>query len=135
MDKVGQLVDQKPQTKPSETTYRSSEQTFAMVWRGLQAARLISRDGGSNVGGTDYLYWRSFLRDLSAAQLEAGLKAAPNFEGYLTVGAFKTLCLQAYNTGVRYSPIPPTRQLEQKAIPKDEWRRRMDKLKAFLADG
>lgn len=64
-----------------------------MVWRGLQAARFISKD--DVVGGTDYRYWRAQLKDLTDDQLKAGLRASGEFSGYMTWSAFKNLCLDA----------------------------------------
>lgn len=64
-----------------------------MVWRGLQAARFISKDDA--VGGTDYKYWRHQLGNLTDETLKAGLKASSEFTGVMTWSAFQKLCLDA----------------------------------------
>lgn len=101
------------------------------MWRGLQAARKIAKT--EVVGGTDYKYWRSFLKDLSDKQLMAGLQAIPDFHDILTVSAFKKVCIDSANAEA-ISEIPPERRLAKTEtnIGPAERKRRMAEMRARL---
>jgi hypothetical protein len=59
-----------------------------MVWRGLQAMKLVHDE----IGSTDFKYWEASLFDYPQEQLLQGLKAAENWSGFLTLGDFRKLC-------------------------------------------
>ena len=61
---------------------------MVMVWRGLQAMKLVHDE----IGSTDFKYWENSLFDYPEEQLLAGLKAAENWTGFLTLGDFRKLC-------------------------------------------
>ena len=58
-----------------------------MVWRGLQAMKLVHDD----IGSTDFKYWEASLFDYPEEQLLQGLKAAEDWSGFLTPGDFRKL--------------------------------------------
>lgn len=98
MKKAGEIISQTQRTKPSmqsTLTYAHSEETFDYVWRGLQAGRFLTKT--MIIGGTDYLYWRSNLKDLNDKRLLAGFKHTSTFSGYLTWSEFRKLCIEGYN--------------------------------------
>ena len=100
MDKAANLINPKTlQTKPSSPstlTFVHSEKQFDYIWRGLQAARLLTKD--MVIDGTDYHYWRASLRDLSDKHLLAGLKQSQTFHGFFTWAEFRKLCVDGYST-------------------------------------
>ena len=98
MDKTADLIKQTSQTKHSTRNTRTcahSEEVFDYVWRGLQAARLLTKD--MVINGVDYRYWRDNLRDLSDNYLRAGLKHSGTFIGYMGWGEFRKLCMDGYS--------------------------------------
>jgi hypothetical protein len=118
------------QTQNSQTTSSNTPDIFAKVWRGLQAARHISKDDG--VGETDYKYWNHMLKDLTNEKLLAGLKAVDGFQGYMTIGVFKKLCLDASVKVPAYRPFNSSRALTVKPIQGDVLQSRLRSMKAEL---
>ena len=98
MKTVGQVLSQSQtgQTRQSWTrsvTYSHSEQQFIEIWRGLQAAKFLTKD--ELVNGTDYKYWRANLHDMTDEQLVLGLDASRNFHGFMTWSEFRKLCVDS----------------------------------------
>lgn len=97
------------QTKPSTEntpTYAHSEECFDYVWRGLQAARLLTKDMG--IDSVDYRYWRSQLSDMTDKHLQAGFRNSGTFHGFFTWAEFRKLCIEGYN-----QQLAQKRQAEQ----------------------
>ena len=79
-----------------------------MVWRGLQAMKLVHDD----IGSTDFKYWEASLSDYPQEQLLQGLKAAEDWSGFLTLGDF-------VNCATSQSELPITVSL--KLCPTSGW--------------
>ena len=128
MQKASELIkaSQTEQTKQQgNTSPRShSDRVFVFVWRGLQAGRFISKD--DEVGGTDYKYWQHQLRNLTDEQLQAGLRATENFEGYMTWSSFRNLCLDASRVVASHRPY---QAIPQKYLEATELRSRIKKMR------
>jgi len=90
MEQVNSLVKKLYQSQSEET--RKPEpiwtKTMMMVWRGLQAMKLVHDE----IGSTDFKYWEASLFDYPEEQLLQGLKAAEDWSGFLTLGDFRKLC-------------------------------------------
>lgn len=131
MKSVQQLTDnlrpQTEQTRRSETTLAHSPECFAEVWRSLQAAKHISKS--EQVGGTEFKYWRAFLKDLTNEQIREGRGKIADFEGYLTVGAFKKLCTEKESSGPYYNPYQLPAPTKGRRTPKDIAKERIAKIK------
>lgn len=77
--------NQSNETKQPDDTWKA---TMVMVWRGLEAMKLVH----DALGSTDFKYWEHSLFDYPQEQLLQGLKAAENWTGFLTLGDFRKLC-------------------------------------------
>ena len=95
-----------------------------MVWRGLQAMKLVHDE----IGSTDFKYWENSLFDYPEEQLLAGLKAAENWSGFLTLGDFRKLC----DKPARAPYHSDFKALPHKSMGKDETRARLAKMREEL---
>ena len=119
---VGKLYQsQKEETKRPEGTWKA---TMMMVWRGLQAMKLVHDE----IGSTDFKYWENSLFDYPEEQLIQGLKAAEDWSGFLTLGDFRKLCEKP----ARAPYHSPFKALPVKPLGKDETRARLAKLRDEL---
>lgn len=120
-------ASQREQTKPQEISCNHSPEIFAEVWRSLQAARQIAKD--ELVGGTEFKYWRAFLKDLTDDQIKHGRKKIADFDGYLTVGAFKKLCTEKESSGPYFNPYQLPAPTKGRRTPKHIAKERIAKIK------
>lgn len=104
-----------------------SPECFAEVWRSLQAAKQIPKT--DEIGGTEFKYWRAFLKDLTDDQLREGRGRIADFDGYLTVGAFKKLCTESEQKGDYYNPYQLPAPSKGTPTPKDVAKARIKALK------
>lgn len=95
-----------------------------MVWRGLQAMKLVHDD----IGSTDFKYWENSLFDYPEKQLLQGLKAAEKWSGFLTLGDFRKLC----DKPARAPYHSEFKALPHKAMDKDDFRSRIKKMREEL---
>ena len=95
-----------------------------MVWRGLQAMKLVHDE----IGSTDFKYWENSLFDYPEKQLLQGLKAAEDWSGFLTLGDFRKLCEKParapYHSKFKALPV--------KAIDGKELKSRLSKMRDKL---
>lgn len=68
-----------------------------------------------DVGSDDYKYWRVELKDISDEELEHGRKAAGQFSGYLTLGAFRDLCKPAEKVPY-HQPYNPNQITDRRGV-------------------
>lgn len=95
-----------------------------MVWRGLQAMKLVHDD----IGSTDFKYWEASLSDYPQEQLLQGLKAAEDWSGFLTLGDFRKLC----DKPTRAPYHSDFKALPNKKMDKDDFRARLKKMREEL---
>ena len=79
-----------------------------------------------DLGSTDFKYWENSLFDYPEEQLLAGLKAAENWSGFLTLGDFRKLCEKPVKTPCHNQ----FKALPHKSMDKDELRARIAKMRA-----
>ena len=126
MEQVNSLVkklyqSQKEETKQPEPTWK---RTMMMVWRGLQAMKLVHDD----IGSTDFKYWEASLFDYPQEQLLQGLKAAEDWSGFLTLGDFRKLCEKP--SRAPYHSV--FKALPHKAMDKDVFKAKLKKMREEL---
>lgn len=134
MQTVGEIIkaNQIGPTKPfteNTRTYAHSERVFDYVWRGLQAARFITKD--EVVDGTDYRYWRQMLRDLRDDQLLKGFRGTEDFTGYLTWSEFRQMCTHVDRVEPSHKPFALPAPKGEKMTPAER-QEMMKKLRAEL---
>ena len=126
MEQVNSLVKKLYQSQKEET--RKPEpiwtKTMMMVWRGLQAMKLVHDE----IGSTDFKYWEASLFDYPQEQLLQGLKAAEDWSGFLTLGDFRKLC----DKPTRAPYHSEFKALPHKAMDKDELRAKLAKMREEL---
>jgi hypothetical protein len=135
MHRAGDLIKLNPseQTKPftkNTHTYAHSDETFDMVWRGLQAGRFISKD--DVIGGVDYNYWRHNLADLTDEQLMRGYEGSKDCTDYMTWSVFRNLCVEQKLINAPMYREYKHKALPLKPIPNAEWRKRTAKMREEL---
>ncbi len=103
-----------------------SNELMAKGWRALQAYRKIH----TQVGSTDYKFWYKSLReDFTAEQFMGGIKLAQDFEGFLDLPAFRSLCrsIKRDRSHELFLPEP-----EKKRMSSKEFHKKMKELKDSL---
>jgi hypothetical protein len=126
MEQVNSLVKKLYQSQSEET--RKPEpiwtKTMMMVWRGLQAMKLVHDE----IGSTDFKYWEASLFDYPEEQLLQGLKAAEDWSGFLTLGDFRKLC----DKPTRAPYHSEFKALPNKPMDSDVFKARMKKMREEL---
>ena len=122
LQNVGNLYQsQKEGTRPQDDTWKK---TMMMVWRGLQAMKLVHDD----IGSTDFKYWEASLSEYPQEQLLQGLKAAEDWSGFLTLGDFRKLC----DKPVRAPYHSQFKALPNKRMDSDVFRQKLKKMREEL---
>ena len=126
MEQVNSLVKKLYQSQSEEMKQPDDtwKRTMMMVWRGLQAMKLVHDD----IGSTDFKYWEASLFDYPQEQLLQRLKAAEKWSGFLTLGDFRKLC----DKPTRAPYHSDFKALPNKRMDSDVFRQKLKKMREEL---